>query len=212
MEKYFRLTDSENYGKIVKAQKIEGKAPRAFIYDKEKATWEPMVGFFFSYMIPEEDNNYEMFDELSETEVKKYLNDFVKQAHKIAIDAHKGQTDKAGEDYIKHPEFVAEQVETEEEKATAYLHDVLEDTMITEHDLKEAGMPDSVIKAVSVLTKKKNEEYFDYLKKVKKNPIARKVKLADIKHNSDLTRLEHINAEDMKRLVKYRKAQQFLEE
>lgn len=212
MEKYYKLTDSENFGKIVKAQKVEGKAPRAFIYDKGKADWQPMVGFFFTYMIPEEDNKYEMFDELSEAEAKKYMKDFVKKAHEIATNAHKGQKDKAGLDYIKHPEFVANLVNAEEEKATAYLHDTLEDTALTIDDLRESGIPEAVINAVSVLTKNKAEEYFDYLKKVKENPIARKVKLADLKHNSDLTRLEHITSEDMKRVVKYKKAKEFLEQ
>jgi len=76
--------------------------------------------------------------------------------------------------------------------------------------LKNAKIPTAVIDAVCVLTKNRNEDYFSYLEKVKHNPIARKVKLADLQHNSDLTRLNHLEKKDMDRLIKYKKAQEFL--
>lgn len=212
MAQYLRLTDSENLGKIVKINMEQGKPPKAFMYDKTKDTWEPMVGFFFDYTIPEEDNKFELFEEISEEEVKKYTTDFVGKAHEIATKYHEGQKDKAGKDYIRHPEFVASLVATDEEKAVAYLHDTLEDTALTVDDLQEAKIPNAVIEAVNVITKKNEDDYFRYLERVKENPIARQVKLADLAHNSDLTRLEKINPEDMKRLVKYKEAQQFLKE
>ncbi|MBJ8085171.1 HD domain-containing protein, partial [Bacillus cereus group sp. N14] len=84
-------------------------------------------------------------------------------AHEIAKTAHAGQVDKAGIDYIKHPETVASFVDTAEEKATAYLHDVLEDSEITAVDLLNAGIPHNVVEAVQVLTKEKYTPYFQYL-------------------------------------------------
>lgn len=115
-------------------------------------------------------------------------------------------------DYIKHPEAVASFVNTAEEKATAYLHDVLEDTEITDADLLSAGIPHNVVEAVQVLTKEKYMPYFEYLSRVKENSLARTVKLADLKHNSDRSRLARITDKDLKRLEKYRKAIQFLGE
>ncbi|EJR27149.1 HD domain-containing protein [Bacillus cereus] len=140
------------------------------------------------------------------------LPDYIKIAHEIAKKAHVGQVDKAGMDYIKHPETVASFVNTTEEKATAYLHDVLEDTEITANDLLSAGIPHNIVAAVQVLTKEKYTPYFEYLSQVKENSLARTVKLADLKHNSDRSRLARITDKDLKRLEKYRKAIQFLEE
>ncbi|MFB5091388.1 HD domain-containing protein [Bacillus cereus] len=140
------------------------------------------------------------------------LPDYIKIAHEIAKKAHAGQVDKAGMDYIKHPEAVASFVNTNEEKATAYLHDVLEDTEITANDLLSAGIPHKVVEAVQVLTKEKYTPYFEYLCRVKENSLARTVKLADLKHNSDRSRLARITDKDLKRLEKYRKAIQFLGE
>ncbi|MFJ8525480.1 GTP pyrophosphokinase [Bacillus cereus] len=137
---------------------------------------------------------------------------YIEIAHEIAKTAHAGQVDKAGIDYIKHPEVVASFVNTAEEKATAYLHDVLEDTEITANDLLSAGIPHNIVEAVQVLTKEKYTPYFEYLRKVKEDSLARTVKLADLKHNSDCSRLARITDKDLKRLEKYRKAIQFLEE
>lgn len=132
------------------------------------------------------------------------------KAYEIAKRAHLGQVDKAGEDYIKHPEKVASFVETDEEKAVAYLHDVIEDTELTLEDLHEYGFSEEVIEAVDIITKKKGENYRSYLKSVKKNKLARAVKLADLRHNSDLTRLTKITEKDIERKEKYQKAIDFL--
>ena len=128
----------------------------------------------------------------------------------IATEAHNGQFDKAGVDYIEHPIYVASQVDTEEEKAVALLHDVIEDSPFTAEELLLAGLPETVVTAVQVLTKKKEQDYQTYLETVKKNPLARVVKLADLKHNSDLSRLPSITAKDRERLKKYKKAIDFL--
>ena len=128
----------------------------------------------------------------------------------IATEAHRGQFDKAGVDYIEHPIYVASQVDTEEEKAVALLHDVIEDSHYTAEELLQAGLPETVVTAVQILSKKKGQDYQTYLKTVKSNPIARAVKLADLKHNSDLSRLETITDKDLEGLEKYKKAIDYL--
>lgn len=132
------------------------------------------------------------------------------KAYEIAKRAHLGQVDKAGEDYIKHPEKVASFVKTDEEKAVAYLHDVIEDTELILEDLYEYGFSEEVIEAVDIITKKKGEDYRSYLNSVKKNKLARAVKLADLRHNSDLTRLTKVTEKDIERKEKYQKAIDFL--
>lgn len=132
------------------------------------------------------------------------------KAYEIAKKAHLGQIDKAGEDYIKHPEKVASFVNSDEEKAVAYLHDVIEDTELTLEDLREYGFSEEVLKAVDVITKKKGQDYQTYLYSVKENKLARVVKLADLRHNSDLTRLINITEKDRERKEKYQKAIDFL--
>lgn len=132
------------------------------------------------------------------------------KAYEIAKKAHLGQVDKDGEDYIKHPEKVASFVKTDEEKAVAYLHDVIEDTELTLEDLNEYGFSKEVIEAVDIITKKRGEDYQSYLNSVKNNKLARAVKLADLRHNSDLTRLIKVTEKDIKRKEKYQKAIDFL--
>lgn len=132
------------------------------------------------------------------------------KAHEVAKKAHFGQIDRAGIDYIKHPETVASFVATDEEKAVAYLHDVIEDTSLTLLDLKKEGFSKNIIEAVDILTKKKGQDYQSYLNLVKKNELARVVKLADLRHNSDLTRLPLITEKDLERNKKYSSAIRFL--
>ena len=128
----------------------------------------------------------------------------------IAKKAHAGQVDKAGVDYIQHPLYVASQVKTEQEKAVALLHDVLEDSDITAADLLAYGLSNEVVAAVQTLTKKKGQSYQDYLEKVKSNNLARVVKLADLKHNSDLSRLKSVSDTDRERVKKYKNAIRYL--
>ena len=128
----------------------------------------------------------------------------------IATEAHKGQFDKAGVDYVEHPIYVASQVDTEEEKAVALLHDVIEDSPFTAEELLLAGLLETVVTAVQILSKKKGQDYQTYLENVKSNPLARVVKLADLKHNSDLSRLSSVIDKDLERLEKYKKAIDYL--
>ncbi|WP_423214504.1 GTP pyrophosphokinase [Streptococcus equinus] len=138
------------------------------------------------------------------------MRDDVKVAHEIAKRAHKGQVDKAGAPYILHPETVASFVTKDDEKIVAYLHDVIEDTPCQLRDLENAGFSSEIIKAVDLLTRKTGQSYKQYLKLVKTNELSRVVKLADLKHNSDLSRLTHVTENDIKRLKKYQDAIVFL--
>lgn len=130
----------------------------------------------------------------------------------IAEDAHKGQVDKAGVAYIHHPLYVASLVEGELAKTIALLHDVVEDSAWTLEDLRMEGLPEEVVQVVGILTKNRDESYEEYLMHVKQNPLARQVKLADLHHNSDLSRLANVTDRDRKRVAKYQKAIAFLSE
>ena len=134
-----------------------------------------------------------------------------RRAMEIAYAAHRGQVDKAGVPYIYHPIHLAKQMETEEECIVALLHDVVEDTAVTIEQL-EKEFSETVIQALILLAHDDSVEYMEYIKRIKPNPLAKKVKKADLKHNSDLERLPKITEKDKKRQVKYQKALQILDE
>lgn len=136
--------------------------------------------------------------------------DFTKKALKISFEAHKNQKDKSGMPYVYHPFHLAEQMDDEYSTCVALLHDVVEDTDITLEDLKSEGFPKEVTDALALMTHDKSVPYLDYVAKIKKNPIARKVKLADLEHNSDLSRLDTVDAPALERIEKYRQAKQIL--
>lgn len=123
-------------------------------------------------------------------------------AQAIARKAHAGQTDKAGAPYIEHPTHVAAQVNGDKAKATAWLHDVVENTPTTFDDLRAAGVEDDVIGALELLTHDKSVPYLDYASNLKHNALARTVKLADLAHNSDLSRLAKATEADRQRVQK----------
>ncbi|WP_058985457.1 HD domain-containing protein [Hugonella massiliensis] len=127
-------------------------------------------------------------------------------ARSIARKAHAGQTDKAGAPYIEHPAHVAAHVQGDTAKAVAWLHDVVEDTPLTFDDLRAAGIESDVIDALKLLTHDKSVPYLDYVTNLKRNELARAVKLADLAHNSDLTRLPKVTDADRARVAKYRRA------
>ena len=138
-----------------------------------------------------------------------------KKAMKVAYEAHHGQTDRSGTPYIFHPFYVAEQMDDEISVCAALLHDVVEDTEITFEDL-EKNFPEEVVEALRFLTRDKSMNYFDYIRNLRKNPIAKKVKQADLLHNSDVTRLtdcENISARQISRLHgRYKRALEILQE
>lgn len=129
----------------------------------------------------------------------------------IAYKFHLGQKDKAGRSYMEHLSFVAHNVDTDDDKIVAYLHDVLEDTDCTADDLlNKYGIEPELVDAIIAITKIKGESYNDYLKRVGENDISRRVKLKDILHNSDETRLPDPSRYPERLRIKYRKAYQYL--
>ena len=132
------------------------------------------------------------------------------KAMKIAFEAHKNQTDKNGIPYIYHPVHLAEQMDSENTICVALLHDVVEDTSMTFEDLQAEGFSPEIIDALKLLTHDDAVPYMEYVKEIRKNPIATKVKLADLRHNSDLTRLDEVNEKALKRVEKYKKAIEML--
>lgn len=149
--------------------------------------------------------------------------DIVAIAREIARTAHQGQFDKANQPYIRHPEAVSRiAVENlrgrpavsdtfrQQVKIVSLLHDVIEDTSVTIDDLRECKIPEACLKAVSLLTKEKDQDYWEYLTAIKQNELARAVKIADMTHNSDLSRLSTISEADLVRRDKYRKEIDYL--
>ncbi len=136
--------------------------------------------------------------------------ELTQKAMKIAYKAHRDQTDKSGVPYIFHPIHLAEQMTDEATTCVALLHDVVEDTEVTLEDLRAAGFPAEVSDAICLMTHDEAVPYLDYVRKIKENPIATVVKLADLKHNSDTTRLAVVDGKELARVEKYRKAMALL--
>ena len=135
-----------------------------------------------------------------------------KKALKLCFEAHKEQVDKSGMPYVFHPFHLAEQMETEETTVVALLHDLVEDTDYTIADLASMGFGKTITDAIALMTHADGVAYMDYVREIKNNPIAKAVKLADLKHNSDLTRLDVVDEKALQRSEKYSKAIKLLEE
>ena len=134
------------------------------------------------------------------------------RAMKLAYTAHHGQTDHSGLPYILHPVHLAEQMPDEVSCAAALLHDVVEDTPYTFDDLLAMGFGEEVVAALRLLTHDDAVPYMDYVANIKANPIARAVKLADLRHNSDLSRLDAVDEKALRRCEKYAEAIRLLTE
>jgi (p)ppGpp synthase/HD superfamily hydrolase len=137
--------------------------------------------------------------------------DKTKKAMKLCFEAHKDQVDKSGMPYVFHPFHVAEQMTDEVTTIVALLHDVVEDTDYTLDNIAAMGFGQDVMDALALMTHDKSAPYLDYVARLKSNRIAREVKLADLKHNSDVSRLPRVSRTDMERLGKYKKAIALLE-
>ena len=133
----------------------------------------------------------------------------LRKALELAYEKHKNQVDKAGKPYFLHPVMVALNDGLEEkEKIVAILHDIIEDTDITEKDLLDIGFDDDIVEAVVLLTRDKNMTYYDYIRKIKysNNTLAYWVKMADLEDNMDLSRLKNATDKDKERVKRYQKA------
>lgn len=134
-----------------------------------------------------------------------------KAALKLCFEAHKDQLDKSGMPYVFHPFHLAEQMTDENTTTVALLHDVIEDTDYTLDDLRKLGFTEEVVSAVALMTHADGVPYMDYVAEIKKNPIAKAVKLADLRHNSDTSRLDVVTDRDIAREAKYAEAIKLLE-
>lgn len=131
-------------------------------------------------------------------------------ALELAVEKHKNQTDKAGNPYILHPLHVMENVNSKEGKIVAILHDIIEDTDVTEDYLLKIGLSKRIVDAVVALTRSKDIDYQEYIKNLSSNPLAKEVKLADLEHNMDLKRLPTLEEKDLERNRKYQIAYHYL--
>lgn len=128
-----------------------------------------------------------------------------KKAIKLMFEKHKNQVDKSGIPYVFHPWHVAEQMKDENSVLVALMHDLLEDTDVTLDDIEELGFDSDVVNALSLMTHDKNMDYFDYVRRLANNDLARRVKLADLEHNMDFSRLDPETRLQPKRIEKYQK-------
>lgn len=129
----------------------------------------------------------------------------------LATEAHEGQVDRGGHPYINHVTRVSNNCSDLDSKIVGMLHDIVEDTYYTLNDLSELGFPDYIVQAIDAISKRKGESYNNYISRVKSNNIAIKVKLSDLKDNTDLSRLSSIHIKDLKRWIKYNKLRRELE-
>ena len=134
----------------------------------------------------------------------------LESAIQLAAEAHAGQQDKAGKPYILHPIRVMLSVSTTDEQIAAILHDTVEDTDVTYEQLSAAGFSAEIISAVKALTKLDGESRVDAARRAVKHPIARQVKLADVKDNLDISRIPHLTDKDHARLDEYKLVQEIL--
>ena len=124
----------------------------------------------------------------------------------IAAQAHQGQKDRYGVNYILHPLRVMLRFESETEMIVAILHDVIEKTEWTLEKLREQGFNDTVLKAVNLLTRQDEQPYMEYIEKLKGNRIARRVKIADIEDNMNPRRMGTLSDENLEKLARLHKA------
>lgn len=209
--KYYKLTDKLNYNEVVKDD--NGKR---YTYSFGAEKWV-RSGIMVRYMWPD-DSKFDQYIVISEEkamqlldEQRNKLDQLLSLAIKVATEAHEGQLDKGGNPYILHPQAVAASLDNTENKIVAYLHDVIEDTDVTLDQLEKLGFTYRIVNSVRILTKSKDVSYDDYLKSVKKDSNAWHVKMADIKHNMDISRIPEPTAKDFSRIEKYKKALAFLE-
>lgn len=131
----------------------------------------------------------------------------LERAIEIAVQAHKGSVDKGGRPYVLHPLAVMHALESDAEKIVGVLHDVVEDSEWTFERLVDEGFSEEIIEALRSVTKSPEDtDYFAFIRRVKKNPISRRVKIADIEHNMDMKRISAVSEDDLLRQRKYKRA------
>lgn len=207
---FYKLTDRIRNGDVIRA---EGR--KHYTYSFGPCQWVRTT-VMMAYMNPDS-ALYGKYEEVTEEEARQLvlakgslLARLLPRAEALAEQYHAGQTDKAGKPYIEHPRAVAAQLDDLEQKITGWLHDLCEDTPVTPRQLLDEGFTPRIVQAVRVLTKPGDMDYYDYIRRVRMDPIARAVKLADLNHNMDLSRLPVVTDKDRARAAKYEKCSAFL--
>ncbi len=207
---YYKLTDELNFGEVVRT--VEGKG---YTYRFGAEEWVRSA-IMVRYTWPD-DPLYGEYTDISEAEAmalldaqRERLDSLLPLAVRVAQKAHAGQVDKGGKPYILHPTAVAEALDSTENKIVAYLHDVCEDSDVTFEELELMGFTPRIINSVRILTKRPDMSYDDYLALVRSDSNAWHVKVADIKHNMDISRIPSPTQKDFDRLEKYQRALKFL--
>jgi (p)ppGpp synthase/HD superfamily hydrolase len=134
----------------------------------------------------------------------------IEEAIRIAVEAHRGQKDKAGAPYILHPLRMMFRMQTDAERMAAVLHDVVEDTPWTLDALRARGFADDVVDAVDHLTRRDGESYDEFAERAGRHPVARRVKIADLEDNMDLRRIGEVAEKDIERVNRYLRAWRLL--
>ena len=134
----------------------------------------------------------------------------IEDAVAIAAEAHKGVKDKAGAAYILHPLIMMMRLKTEAEMITAVLHDVVEDTSWTIEKLRVQGFSEEVLEAIECVTNSEGESYEKFIERAGRNPIARRVKIADLEDNMNIQRIDELKPKDLERLEKYHRSWRIL--
>jgi (p)ppGpp synthase/HD superfamily hydrolase len=135
----------------------------------------------------------------------------IEKALLFALRVHEGKQDRTGQPYILHPLHLMMQMESDTERLAAILHDTVEDSTHTLDDVRALGVPADVVRAVELLTHdKENEPYLEYVRRLRADPVARRVKMADLRHNMDIRRLPQLTTRDYDRLARYRQAWEIL--
>lgn len=140
----------------------------------------------------------------------KPMNKLLALAISIAANGFKDRLDRGGVPYILHCLWVMNKMDTDEEKIVGVLHDVPEDDIMTIEELRSLGFSSSLLYSLELLNHHSDEDYMDYIKKIAVNPMARKVKMADLHHNSDITRIKGLTKKDLDRVEKYHRAYTYL--
>lgn len=210
---YFRLLDQLNKDEIVKQESRNIEYQYSF-GDEQWIRSSIMMMYRWA-----DNDEYGQFEEVSEAEALMLLdsqrdkyNQLLELAIKVATEAHAGQVDKGGKPYINHPQAVAASLTNTEYKIVAYLHDVCEDTSITFDDLIDMGFTYRIVNSIRLLTKTDELTYEEYLRRIRMDSCARAVKMADLKHNMDITRIPNPSEKDYARIEKYKKSLAFLED
>lgn len=197
-------TDSKSVG--VKSVSVRPRSAALQLYNSKNRSITAVFCFQSG------DINVKLRTKSNAREVVMIYTELTKKAMRIAYEGHKNQVDKSGLPYIYHPIHLAEQMKDETEVCVALLHDVAEDTDITSEDLRREGFGEEIIEALKLMTHNKNVPYMEYIRRIKDNPTARTVKLADLAHNSDLSRLDIVDEKDLERAEKYKRAMEILGE